>query len=197
MPKDHMDSLYNSKNPLVRFVHRNRIQILASLLPKKKSKILDAGCGEGHLIQRLYKADSKHEYYGFDVKDIALKRARKRNPYAKFYLKDLSNTGIEDNFFDVIMCSEVIEHIYNYEEVLKELVRISKKTLILTFPNETLWTMSRFLIGRRPIKVPDHVNSFTPRKIIDTVPMKLHKKRTLPFGLPFVLSLNALLIFKK
>jgi hypothetical protein len=69
--------------------------------------------------------------------------------------------------------------------------------LIITFPNETLWTISRFFLGRRPIKVPDHVASFTPRKMKKLVKLKLVKKINLPFRLLFFVSLGSLLKFRK
>ena len=163
MPEDHMDSLYNCRNPLVRFVHRDRLEKISRHV--KGKKILDAGCGEGHLLKFLSKR--KADYFGIDITEVALEKARKRFPEGKFYKMDLAKLEFPDESFDCVTCSEVLEHIYLYKDVLKELIRVLKKDglLIITFPNETNWTISRFLLGRRPIKVPDHVNSFTPKKM--------------------------------
>ena len=93
----------------------------------------------------------------------------------------------------------MIEHIYEYEKVLKEFKRILKKDgcLIITFPNETLWTFARFLLGRKPVKVPDHVNSFTPEKIRRAAGMRLASKANLPLGLPFIVSFGCMMKFIK
>ncbi len=200
MPEDHMDSLYNSKNPLVRFVHNNRLDRLAFSLPKKNNlKVLDAGCGEGHLIQKLNSVNNKNKYYGADLTGIALKKAKKRCPYANLKKMDLTKLNYDASFFDIVICSEVIEHIYEYEKVISELVRVLKKGgfLIITFPNEKLWTLSRVLLLRRPIKVPDHVNSFQPKYFKEKVNMKLVYQFNLPFNMPFFFSLGCLMKFSK
>jgi ubiquinone/menaquinone biosynthesis C-methylase UbiE len=199
MPVDHMEKLYNSNNPLVRFAHRQRLGAIAAMLPKQEHlKVLDAGCGEGHLIQRLSQAESTNEYYGVDVTGIALERARARCPFARFKKMDISALKFEDGYFDVITITEVLEHIIEYESAILELRRVLKPSgvIIITFPNEVLWTISRSLLGRRPIKVLDHVNAFNPRMIRELVEMEPVKQFGLPFRLPFCMSLGYLMKFK-
>jgi ubiquinone/menaquinone biosynthesis C-methylase UbiE len=195
MPKDHMDALYNSRNPLVRFVHRDRLDKIFAQVRGKK--ILDAGCGEGHLLKFLSKR--KAEYFGIDITDVALEKARIRFPEGKFYKMDLTKLEFPDESFDCITCSEVLEHIYLYKDVLKELIRVLKKDglLIITFPNETNWTISRFFLGRRPIKVPDHVNSFNPKMMRKVIKLNNIKVENMPYGFPFFLSLGSLMVFRK
>lgn len=200
MPEDHMDQLYTSGNPLVRFVHCQRLDAIVRCLPPERNCIvLDAGCGEGHLIQRMRARFPNYEYHGIDTTPLALEKARTRCPYTQFQNMNLAEIAYDDETFDVIVCTEVLEHIYEYPAVLSEFKRILKKNglLIMTFPNETLWTVSRFLLGRRPVKVPDHVNSFTPAAMCSLVPMKNTYEGHLPFGLPFALSLNGLMKFQK
>jgi len=199
MPKNHMENLYNSSNPLVKFVHNQRLDQIVKMIPSQDKRILDAGCGEGHLIQKLYIKNKKNSYYGIDITKIALEETKKRCPYAKLYEMDLSKINFDDKFFDVILCTEVLEHIYDYKNVIKELERSLKKGgyLIISFPNEFLWTISRFLLRRKPIKVPDHVNHFTPNDIKSLVKLQLISKVGLPFKLPFWGSLNYLMKFKK
>lgn len=190
-----MEALYNSKNPLVRFVHRDRLDKIFAQV--KGRKILDAGCGEGHLLKFLSKR--KAEYFGIDITDAALKKARIRFPEGKFYKMDLTKLEFPDESFDCITCSEVLEHIYLYKDVLKELKRVLKKDglLIITFPNEINWTISRFFLLRRPIKVPDHVNSFNPKTMRKAIGLKNIKTESMPFKLPFFLSLGSLMVFRK
>jgi len=200
MPPDHMERLYTSKEPLVSFIHVGRLSSIVREVPHKgQLDLLDAGCGEGHLLQKLYQSYPGHHYHGLDITEVALVKAGERCPFANFKQADLTRTGFPDEFFDVIVCTEVIEHIYEYATVLKELKRILKKGghLILTFPNEPVWTLCRFFLGRRPVKVPDHVNSFRPETMKAAVGLKLETQRNLPFGLPFALSLNCVMKFKK
>ncbi len=200
MPDDNMESLYTSPNPLVRFVHVQRLEKIVEELPTgEKLNILDAGCGEGHLLQMMHARFPAYTYYGADIMENALVKCRERAPFATCKKTDLDKLPFHDGFFDVIVCTEVLEHVFEYQQVLKEFSRVLKAggTMIITHPNETNWTISRFLLGRRPIKVPDHVNAFSPRAFSLSVGMTQEKQLNLPFGLPFMLSLTCLHKFKK
>jgi len=133
------------------------------------------------------------------VTEVAIEQAKKRCPSADIRVGDLKQTDFADGFFDVIICTEVIEHIHDYSLVLDEFKRIlsPEGILIITFPNEFLWTMARILLGRKPIKVPDHVNSFSPTGLTKEMKMKIMNNQGLPFGLSFAMSLGYLLVAKK
>ena len=200
MPEDHMENLYDSANPLVKFVHLQRLDAIAKLIPRsEKIVFLDAGCGEGHLIERLYQQNPGREYYGVDITPAALEKAKERCSWGTFKQAYLSSTEFPDDFFDCIVCTEVIEHVNDYQTVIQELKRILKPggSLMITFPNEVLWTVSRFLLKRKPVKVPDHINSFNPRVMNSLVNLKLERRQNLPFELPFFLSLGCLMKFIK
>ena len=63
MPADHMENLYDSKNPLVKFVHLNRLESISDQIPtEEEQKILDAGCGEGHLLEKINHLNT-HKHY--------------------------------------------------------------------------------------------------------------------------------------
>lgn len=200
MEQDHMEKLYTSTNPFVRHVHVDRLKKIANLIPKGKCmRILDAGCGEGQLLLMVSKLiDSSNEFYGTDILDVALARAKDRMKDAHFSLQSLEDLNFADNSFDIIMCTEVIEHIPNYKQVLEELKRILKSEglLIISFPNEPLWTVSRFFLGRRPIKVPEHCNSFSPRRIIKETNLKVKRRVNVPFGFPSFLALTRILVLQ-
>jgi 2-polyprenyl-3-methyl-5-hydroxy-6-metoxy-1,4-benzoquinol methylase len=200
MPADHMDQLYTSGNPLVRFVHVQRLQKIVDELPLQEGlNVLDAGCGEGHLIQRMQVKRPGNQYFGVDIVENALQRCRKRAPFATLERADLDRLPYDDGFFDVVVCTEVLEHVYEYSKVMGELTRTLRPggLLILTHPNELNWTLSRLVLFRRPIRVPDHVNAFTPGKFRREVGLKSVKRVNLPFRLPFSLSLNCLHKFQK
>lgn len=201
MPIDHMEELYSSKNPIVRIPHIARLRSLSCEIKKihpSGARILDAGCGEGHLLEMLIKIFPKNQYYGFDVTEVALIAAEARCPDAHFRLMDLRDIDAPDGFFDIIFCSEVLEHIADWKQVVGEFVRIlsPKGHLLVTFPNEILWTTGRFFLGRKPIKVPDHVNSFSPKILKKNIPLRVLSETAFPFGI-FPLSLWELIHFQK
>ena len=73
MEKDHMEKLYASKNPLVRYVHVDRLKKITNLIPKKNVKLLDAGWGEGQLLVMISKKFNQFnpKLYGTDITKIA------------------------------------------------------------------------------------------------------------------------------
>ena len=151
MEKDHMEKLYDSRNPLVRFVCNKRLDAIIKAIPKKENlKILDAGCGEGQLLLKIVKAgqrERERELYGTDMTPVAIESAKERVKGVDFSLQNLRNLNYEDNFFDVVICTEVIEHISDYQEAIKELKGVLKKDglLIITFPNEPLAIFCRLI----------------------------------------------------
>ena len=137
--------------------------------------------------------------YSSDVTSVALEKARDRCPFAMVQRMDLSDLAFPDDTFDVVVITEVLEHIIEFEQVTTELMRVLKKggAFIITFPNEVLWTISRFLLGRRPIRVPDHVNAFSPAMMKELTGLEILAQKSLPFPLPFSLSLGCLMKFGK
>jgi len=53
----------------------------------------------------------------------------------KFMRKDIRETGLANNSFDIVYCVSVLEHTQNYDEIIKEFVRLLKDNgiLIVTF----------------------------------------------------------------
>ena len=198
MEKDHMEKLYASRNPFVRFVCDKRLEEIVGLIPQGKNlKILDAGCGEGQLLLKIARLRGG-ELYGADITEVALESAKERVAGAHFSLQDLGNLKYEDNFFDVVVCTEVIEHISRYRETIAQLKRVLKKggLLILTFPNEPVAIFCRAVFFRRPT-IADHVNWFFPRKMMRAVGLELARKINIPFHLPDFLTIIHLLAFRK
>jgi len=96
-------------------------------------RVLDAGCGEGLLIKRLLTSKKNLWLYGFD---LSIYRLKEIPNHERLEIKqaDIYHTGYEDDFFDTVVCSEVIEHLTEPLQAIKELLRICKKKLIITVP---------------------------------------------------------------
>jgi 2-polyprenyl-3-methyl-5-hydroxy-6-metoxy-1,4-benzoquinol methylase len=116
-------------------------------------RLLDAGCGNGRFLKHC--SEMKMSLYGVDYSDKQLEFAKKESNTINYSQADL-NEGIpfEDDYFDVIYTSEVIEHLYNPDFFLKEIKRVAKKDalIVISTPNLCSW-MSRimFLFGSIPM----------------------------------------------
>ena len=119
-----------------------------SLFPLPPRTVLDVGCGTGMLAGLLTEAGYK--VVGIDLSDVAVQKCRARGIEA--YQQDLAETlQFSDNTFDCILMSEVIEHLVDPIQVLKELRRVLKinGVMVITTPNSSFITRRfRYLIGK-------------------------------------------------
>lgn len=95
-------------------------------------RFLDVGCGSGQDWELLQKYKKRVEYKGIDFAPTILEGARKLCPGGTFAIGDVNNIPEEDNSWDVVNCRHVVNHTEYYEKPIKELLRVSKKRVILT-----------------------------------------------------------------
>ena len=104
-----------------------------------EGRVLDVGCGNCWTNQLF---NGTHvEHFGIDISDNALKLAEKRGVIAKKVDLDCDPIPFEDNFFDLVLCSDIIEHTLYPENILKEARRVLKEggSLIVVVPNIASW----------------------------------------------------------
>ncbi len=189
------DYMYNSRNPIVRYFHNEKIrQIIRLIGNTSKKKVLDVGCGDGFLLEKL-----GGKLFGVDVSSFRVKNAIKRLGSRAIILKaNAKRLPFKDNFFDVVICSQVLEHIPNPQLVAREILRVTRKggVIIITVPNETVMRFGRLCMLKFPVKIPDHVNSFKVRDITEMFGLKPERIEFIP-SLVETLSLFKLIKFRK
>lgn len=122
-----------------------------SRLIEPGSTVLDVGCGDGEIFQYL----SQHNNIkakGIDVSEVAVQKATQKGLDA--YVLDITKDPFPfENKFDYVLASEVLEHVFNPEQVLKKLEDRFLKGLIVTIPNIGYYQHRiRMLTGRFPIQ---------------------------------------------
>ena len=147
------------------FEKEARFEIIKNLIFSEHPNIvLDVGCGSGYLAFLLKQENPRILVHGFDVSLEALKLATSLD---KKYKLDINYENIPENesSYDIVVCSEVLEHLFNVGHCLMEINRVLKHQgkLVVTVPNFSFW---RFridsLMGRIPYVVSDerHIQTF-------------------------------------
>lgn len=115
---------------------------LLSPYARQNKLLLDAGCGGG-IISTSY-AMMGGWIVGVDIGSGFIEKSKSKskklglNNKAKFLVGDITNLSfLRDNTFDVVLCSEVLEHLLKPYKALREFKRVLKTggILILTTPN--------------------------------------------------------------
>ena len=111
----------------------DRLDQIAELIPKDVKSILDIGSGN-----KYFKKCTK-KYCSLDVKDGDI-------------VKDLNvsqKIPLRKESFDMVILSQILEHLANPKELIKESKRISKKFVLVGLPNEiTIDNRIKLLIGK-------------------------------------------------
>lgn len=106
-------------------------KLLRKIKFKKDEKVLDAGCGNGVLAKYLKIPD----LHGFDSNEKAVREAKKRRGYKKVTKGNIYNIPFKDKEFDKTICIEVLEYLAKPQEAFKELLRVTKKEVIISSAN--------------------------------------------------------------
>jgi SAM-dependent methyltransferase len=121
-------------------------------------RILDIGCGTGRHTCAAFRF-SKVVAIGIDIKFGDVLEAKNRLKFQKnleenfggvlgFSVADMLSLPFKDNFFDLVICSEVLEHIHDHKAAVSETVRVLKpgKDLVVSvpryLPERICWTLS-------------------------------------------------------
>lgn len=132
-----------------------RYDQVVSLIPKKSKRILDVGCGDGVLLS-LIGRKSQAILYGIDPDPVSLTAARQKVK-AKFVLGKAEKLPFKNNLFDVVVATEIIEHLSHPAKLLAEARRVLKSggRLIVTSPVKT----------DSGLTDPLHVREFSPAEL--------------------------------
>lgn len=139
---------YETKNWLARRLIRAFQKKIKKILSNIDYKSLhEVGCGQGYNL-RLLNSIKKAEISGSDISEEALALARKLVPEAELTAASVYELPFSDSSFDLVVASEVLEHLEDPERGLKEIKRISRRYCLFTAPNEPLWRILNFIRGK-------------------------------------------------
>jgi ubiquinone/menaquinone biosynthesis C-methylase UbiE len=113
--------------------------IFTAALHKKPKKILDVGCGRGFYVQTLSEFKSVERIDGIEIEPEYLAQARQtvQSPKVHLQLGSVYELPFKSKSFDMVVLSEVLEHLTNEAQALAEIKRVLKPDgwLVLTVPS--------------------------------------------------------------
>jgi ubiquinone/menaquinone biosynthesis C-methylase UbiE len=131
-------------------------------------RALDLGCGAGDFTAVMAQAGA--HALGVDVAEAALARARTRHPELEFRLAPIDGPlPLEDNSFELVWSSEVIEHVADTARWLSEVRRVLKPgaRLRLTTPSHGRAQVAMQGIERFSEPLGDHLHLYTRRSLTE------------------------------
>lgn len=112
------------------------------------SKVLDVGCGDGVLGDRLIK-EKKCHIWGFDLDPKGVAEAKRKDIRAVAHDAD-DRFPFKNGQFDFVICNELLEFVKNPNFVISEILRVGN-VAIIEFPNFGFWMYRlQLLLGKFP-----------------------------------------------
>lgn len=140
LKENYFENEVSSSNPIKSFFHSNRMKVIHNLVKKYYKPnlfILDIGCGNS-----LWN-NSGLPITGIDASETMIKWGIKNNFLKYGIVSNFHNLPLKSNFVDIIILTEVIEHILDYQEFIISLKLILKKNglLIVSVPKDTYFSL--------------------------------------------------------
>ena len=119
--------------------------------------MLDVGCGEGRHIFGIMQNYPEMKCIGLDMDDDSLLKAEEgyeffesiSNAGAEFLKGSAYSLPFQNNSLDLIVCSEVLEHLHQYNDAVKEIHRVLKPggkfyaSVPASWPEKICWALSK------------------------------------------------------
>jgi ubiquinone/menaquinone biosynthesis C-methylase UbiE len=120
------------------------------------SKVLDIGCGTGHLAGELMRRG--YDAWGVDFSDGMVRYASEHYGADRFQVGDIERIPFADNTFDGVMCLGVVEYLTADEPALREMWRVLKPggRAVITTPSSIcpFFYIDRAIVNARRLARP-------------------------------------------
>jgi methionine biosynthesis protein MetW len=125
------------------------LRVIADLVPAG-SRVLDLGCGDGALLERLVR-QRRCTGYGIEIDDANVLACVRRGINVLQLNLHEGLAAFQDQSFDVVLQIDTLQHLRNAEVMLRETARVGRIGIV-AFPNFAHWpNRLSVLRGRMPV----------------------------------------------
>jgi ubiquinone/menaquinone biosynthesis C-methylase UbiE len=149
-------------------------------------KVLEVGAGDGSILKLLADQDFSPEYHAVEISESGVERikSRKIKGLKSVHLFDGYKLHFEDNSFDLVILSHVLEHVEHERLLLRELKRVTRHIVIevpldyragvdkrikhfLAYGHINMYTPTslRYLLSTEGFVVEDDLTSMIPPEV--------------------------------
>lgn len=193
VPPDYYDQGIKS-NILQKLWHTKKLKEVLKLLPLDSKKVLDIGCSSGVLTAEVAKLLKGGKIIGLDSYQGAITFAQKKYPHIEFKCADAHKLPYDDKVFDLVICTETLEHVVDPKKTLLEMKRVLKTNgrAIISMDSGNLmfrtiwyfWTKTKGRVWQNA-----HLHEFNSQilaNMIKEVGFKIKKKNTSHLGMAVI-----------
>ena len=163
---------YENRNPIAKKLFDNYYEKIGRILKQIDSgdRILEVGCAAGESSRRIHRLLNGQYFEASEYDDRLVKKLVESNPPFRVTQESVYEMHRRDKEFDCVFLLEVLEHLGNPEAALKELYRVASKYVVVSVPNEPLWSTLNLLRGKYVSDLgntPGHINHWSSGAFIE------------------------------
>jgi SAM-dependent methyltransferase len=165
---------YENPNPVQKYLIARFLRTIeGEIATLPITSILDVGCAEGFVAKHLLsKQQRRFEIIGGDLDFPALLRGKALSSRMRYLCLDIHTLPFPDASFDLVLCTEVLEHLQNPVVALREVKRVTADYCLLSVPHEPWFRMLNFLRGKHLYSWgndPEHLQNWWRKEFVQFV----------------------------
>jgi ubiquinone/menaquinone biosynthesis C-methylase UbiE len=161
---------YDGKNWRNDYLRNIQSELISSLGIKENINFLDVGCGTGFAVGEVARlANNNGQFYGVDLSAEMIEKAKSNfsgSDNFHFIQANAESIPLDNDFFDIIICSNSFHHYLHPDKALREMYRLLKKggKLYILDPTADNWIIK--IIDKTIFKLiePEHVKLYSTKE---------------------------------